>query len=100
MKRISDLLKNKKKDYILRGSSFSTNPDEKTIEKVFIETATRKVLGIQAGEIKEAWLKDKKLKIKTTHPIIAGEIWKKRELLIGEVNKILGSNFIEEIKVS
>ena len=99
MKQISDLLKNKKKDYVSRRSAFRANPDEKTIEKVFIETATRKIFGIQTGEIKEAWLRDKTIKIKTTHPIIAGEIWKKREALIREVNKILGSDFIKEIKV-
>ncbi|MFA5871786.1 MAG: DciA family protein [Parcubacteria group bacterium] len=73
--------------------------DEKTVEKVFKEVATRKILGIQAEEIREVRIKEGKLKIKTTHPIVAGELWKKREMLIKEVNKILRNDFIREIKV-
>jgi hypothetical protein len=99
MKRISDLLKNKKKGLILRGVSPEATFDEKTIEKVFIEIAARKIFGIEAGEIKEVRFKDNKLNIRTAHPIIAGELWKRRRVLIKEVNEILRRELIKEIKV-
>ena len=96
MKSIKDILR--RKNIFSRGKS-KTEPDEKTIIKVFQEAALVEIRNLSPEDLRDAYLKNKILCVKTAHPAIASEVWRKREKIINKTNHILGSDEIEEIRV-
>ena len=92
MKNIRDLL-NKRPMGKNRGI------DEKSVESVFFSTLEKKLPNIARVDILDFKLKDKKIYLRTAHPAIASEIWRKRERLKNEINDFLESENVEEIKV-
>lgn len=77
----------------------NTAIDEKSIESLFFETLQKEFSNIGRADIFNFKLKDKKIFLRTAHPAIAGEIWKKREKLKEGINSLLESEIIKEIKV-
>ena len=73
--------------------------DEKSVESVFFSALQERLPNIARADILSFGLKDKKIYLRTAHPAIAGEIWKKREGIKNEINNFLESENIEEIKV-
>jgi hypothetical protein len=96
MKSIKDILRRKN---IFSRSKNKERPDEKTIIKVFREAAFAEIMNLSPEDFGDAFLKNKTLHIKTSHPAIASEVWRKREKIKNETNRILGSDEVEEIKV-
>lgn len=73
--------------------------DEKTIESVFFDVLGKESKNVERSDIREVRMKDKKIFVRTIHPAIASEIWRKREKIKSEVNNFLGSESIKEIRV-
>jgi ethanolamine ammonia-lyase large subunit len=96
MKSIKDILRRKN---IFSLGKNKVKPDEKTIIKVFKEVALAEIRNLSPEDLRDAHLKNKILHIKTAHPAIASEVWRKREKIINKANQILGGNEIEEIRV-
>jgi ethanolamine ammonia-lyase large subunit len=96
MKSIKEILRRKN---IFSPGKNKVEPDEKTIIKVFEEAALAEIKNLSPEDLRDACLKNKILHIKTAHPAIASEVWRKREKIINKTNQILGSNKIEEIRV-
>jgi len=92
MKNIRDLLSKKS-----IGKNKET--DEKVVESVFFGELKEKLPNVVRADILDFKLKDKKIYLKTAHPAIASEIWRRRERLKNEINNFLESENIEEIKV-
>jgi len=92
MKNIRDLLSKK---------SIGKNKeiDEKAIESVFFDTLQKELPNIARADIQSFKFRDKKVYLKTAHPAIASEIWRRRERLKNEINGFLQSESVEEIKV-
>jgi len=96
MKAIKDILRRKN---IFSPGKNKVQPDEKTIFKVFQKIALAEIKNLSPEDLQDPYLKNKTLHIKTAHPAIASEIWKKREKIRKKTNDLLGSNEIEELKV-
>ncbi len=94
MRALADLLAEKKSQ-----KNRAWDIDEKSLEGVFFEVLERELPDIERADIQNLRLKDKKFFLKTSHPAIAAEIWKKREKLKNEVNNILQYDSINEIRV-
>ncbi|HBB37332.1 MAG: hypothetical protein UX02_C0001G0229 [Candidatus Moranbacteria bacterium GW2011_GWC1_45_18] len=94
MKAIADLLAKKKS-----RRNYAREIDEKSIESVFFGLLEKKIPSIARVDILDFRLEEKKIYIKTAHPAIASEIWRKREGLKKEINNFLESESVEEIKV-
>jgi len=94
MKKIGDLLASKT-DF--RKGAGET--DGKIIEKVFLDTLRKELPNVARADIIDFKLKDKKIYLKTAHPAIASEIWRRREKLKSEIKRILEGEIIEDIKV-
>ena len=73
--------------------------DEKSAESVFFEVFKKEFPSFERTDIRSFKLKDKKIFLRTVHPAIAGEIWRKRERMKQEINKLLGRETVEEVKV-
>jgi len=93
MKKIADLLNKKKTSNV-----FSPDIDDKTIESVFLSILKKEMKNISRADIREAKLKNQKLFVKTIHPAVASEIWRRREKIVSEVNRELGREIIKEIR--
>lgn len=93
MKSIADLL-NKKK----HGNNIK-KIDEKFVESVFFNVLQKTLPNINRMDILKFKFGDKRLYLQMIHPSIASEIWKKRERLKNEINNLLGTENIKEIKV-
>jgi hypothetical protein len=92
------------KDIIQRKKSFSQGTDkreldEKTIIKVFEEVVLSEINNLLAEDLRETYLNKKIIYVKTAHPAVASEIWRKREKIRNSSNHILGSNEIKEIRM-
>jgi hypothetical protein len=96
MKSIKDILRRKN---IFSCGKEKAAPDEKTIIKVFKEVALAEIRNLSPEDLRESHLKKKILYIKTAHPAISSEVWRKREKIINKANQILESDEIEEVKV-
>lgn len=96
MKSIKDILRHKN---IFSPGKNKAEADEKTIIKVFQETALAEIRNLSPEDLRDACLKNKTLHVKTIHPAIASEVWRKREKIRNKTNHILGSNKVEEIRV-
>jgi len=94
MKQLADLLGKRKN---LRN--YTRKIDEKTVESVFLGALQKELPNIARADILNFKLKDKKIYLKTAHPAIASEIWRRRERLKNEINNFLESENVEEIKV-
>lgn len=95
MKGIKDLLERRN---ILRKEE-SVEIDEKTIIGVFRSISADKIKNLSTEDILETYLKEKVLYVKTAHPAVASEIWRKREVIRRKINEIIRSEKIKEIKV-
>jgi hypothetical protein len=73
--------------------------DEKTIAGVFRSAALDEINNLLPEDIREIYFKKKVLYIKTIHPAVASEIWRKREGIRAKINEIIGSNQVKEIKI-
>lgn len=96
MKSIKDILRRKN---IFSRVKNKTESDEKTIIKVFEEAALAEIKNLSPEDLRDIYLKNKILYVKTAHPAIASEVWRKREKIINKANQILGSDEIKEIRV-
>lgn len=93
MRKLGDLLKRHRN---LRDSVGEV--DAKIIEKAFFDVLKKEFSNIAQADIQSFKLNDKKIFIRTVHPAIASEIWRKREKLKSEINKLLEGKFIEDIR--
>jgi hypothetical protein len=91
MKKIKDLLSN-------REVGKARRIDEKSIESAFFSALQKELPNIGRADIANFKLGNGKIFLRTTHPAIAGEIWKKKEKLKREINDFLGEEILEEIK--
>ncbi|MDD5489078.1 MAG: hypothetical protein PHP25_00145 [Candidatus Moranbacteria bacterium] len=94
MKQIADLLGERK-----AFSNHVREADEKSVESIFFSALKKNLPNIARADITNFVLRDKKIYLRTTHPAIAGEIWRKRERLKNEINDFFGGEDIKEIKV-
>lgn len=94
MKKIGDLLA-KKTDFQKGVGEI----DGKIIEKVFLDTLKKELPNVARADILSFKFKDKKIYLRTAHPAIASEIWRKREKIISGINSLFGRESIKEIKV-
>lgn len=92
MKNIRDLLSKKK-------IGETSEVDEKTIESVFFDVLGKESKNVERSDIWEVRMKGKKILVRTIHPAIASEIWRKREKIKNRINEELGNEAVEEIKV-
>jgi hypothetical protein len=95
MKGIKDLLERRN---VLRQKG-SIEIDEKTIAGVFRNVALDEIRSLSQEDIQEVQLKEKVLYIKTIHPAVASEIWRKKEEIRKKINEIIGSGKIGNIKI-
>ncbi len=96
MKSIKDILNQKK------GSSKDGNKienDNKTIIKISQEVIMLEVKNLSIGDVKEIFFGRKKIIIKTAHPAVASEIWRKKEKILKKINELVGGEIIENIIV-
>lgn len=94
MKQIADLL-NKRKNL----GSYVPVIDSKAIESIFFDILKKQAKNITRADIKEFHFEDRNIFIRTFHPAVASEIWRRRERLGEEINKLLETDVIEDIKV-
>lgn len=73
--------------------------DEKSVEVVFFGVLKKEFPNIGRADIQSFKMKDKKIFLRTAHPAIASEIWRRRERLKSAINDILESEAVEAIKV-
>lgn len=90
MKNITDVLKKK-----IPGQK--TEPDEKTIVNIFFSVLERRIRGMARADVNSVKLVNRKLSVKANHPAIAGEIWRRRERIRGDVNELIGEEYVEAI---
>lgn len=92
MKSLKNLLGKKN---IVRSSGI----DEKSVEIVFFGVLKKALPDVGRADIQNFKMKDKKIFLRTVHPAIASEIWRRRENIVNKVNNILGSEVVEEMKI-
>jgi hypothetical protein len=95
MKSIKDILR--RKNFSSQGTG-RQELDEKTVIKVFEEAVLGEIKNLFAEDLREIYLKKKIIYVKTAHPAVASEIWRKREKIRNKTNHILGSNEIKDIR--
>jgi hypothetical protein len=71
--------------------------DEKTVEGIFFDVLQKEAKNIDRSDIREVKIKDKKLIIRTIHPVVASEIWRKREKIMSRINEEAGNEIISLI---
>jgi hypothetical protein len=71
--------------------------DEKTVEGILFSALQKEAKNIDRSDIKEVKFKDKMIIIKTIHPAVASEIWRKRESVIAWINEEAGNEIIEKL---
>jgi hypothetical protein len=91
MKNIRELLSK-------RPAKKERGVDEKAIESVFYNILKKEIPGIGRADIQNFRFRSGKIFLKTVHPAIAAEIWRKRERISKEMNSSLGSGIVEDIK--
>jgi len=94
MKSIKDILRRKKTS---SGSKVKIENDDKAIAKISQEITVAEVGGLAPGDIQEIYFGKKKLIIKTVHPAVASEIWRKREKITNKINEFVGKKIVEKI---
>ncbi|OGI24915.1 MAG: hypothetical protein A3J76_00165 [Candidatus Moranbacteria bacterium RBG_13_45_13] len=94
MKRIADLL-NKKRN----SRNSSDEIDEKTVESILFDFLGNEAGAVSRSDIKETKWKDYKFFIRASHPVVASEIWRRREKIMNGINERAGKEIIREIKV-
>lgn len=72
--------------------------DEKAVESVFFDVLGKELKNVERSDIREVKVKDKKIFVRTIHPAVASEIWRKREKIKNQINQELGKEIIETIK--
>jgi hypothetical protein len=95
MKGIKDLLKNRN----ISRQNGNIEIDDKTISGVFRDAALGEIKCLSPGDIQEVHLNKKILYVKTIHPAVASEIWRRREKIRKKTNKIIKGDRIKEIKI-
>jgi len=91
MKSLRDLL-NKK------NVGKAVEADAKTIESVFFDVLGKELKNVERSDVREVKVKDKKILVRTIHPAVASEIWRKREKIKNKINEELGKETVEVIK--
>jgi hypothetical protein len=95
MKGIRDLLE--KRNILRLGGDIEI--DEKTIFGVFRDATLGEIKNLSPEDIQEIYLKKKTLYVKTIHPAVASEIWRKREGIKKKINEIIKNERISEIRL-
>lgn len=72
--------------------------DEKSVESVFFDVLGKELKNVERSDVREVKVKDKKIFVRTIHPAVASEIWRKREKIKDKINEELGKETIETIK--
>ena len=97
MKSLKNLLSKKS---VAGLKTVSMRPaDEKSIESVFFKVLANNLPNIGRADINYFQYRENKIFLKAAHPAIASEIWKKRERLKDEINGIMQSEDVEEIRI-
>jgi hypothetical protein len=77
----------------------SASMDKKSIESIFFIILGKSLPNITRLDIYDFKLKDGIIHLQTSHPAIAGEIWRKKENLKKKINSFLGNKEINKIIV-
>lgn len=96
MKSIRDILVRKKNS---PENRVKIENDDKAIAKISQEITVAEVKNVTSEDIQEIYYKKNKLIIKTIHPVVASEIWKKREKIIRKINEFAGKEIVEKITI-
>lgn len=94
MRKISELLKKK------HISSQSAEVDDKTLENIFFKVLENEFSNITRADVGYVKIKNKKIIVKAIHAAVASEIWRRREKIKKEINELLESESVEDIKVN
>lgn len=94
MKKISELLKRK------YSRVESAEVDDKTLENIFFKILEKEFSNITRADVGYVKIKNKKIIVKAIHSAVASEIWRRREKIKKEINELLESESIDDIKVN
>lgn len=73
--------------------------DEKSVESVFFEILREETPNIGRADVRNFRMGDKVIFLRTVHPAVASEIWRRKEKLKRKINDLLGSEIIEDMKI-
>ncbi|MEK7598120.1 MAG: DUF721 domain-containing protein [Patescibacteria group bacterium] len=96
MKSLKNLLQKKLSG---KGGLQKTSLDEKTIFFVFKKVIQKEFGSLGAENFRASYFSRKTIFIKTQSPAWASELWINKEIIIKKLNKELGEEAIEKIKV-
>lgn len=94
MKSIKDILRRKKTS---PQKGIRVENDDKTIVKISQNTILSEIKRLSSEDIRNIVYEKNILIVKTTHPAVASEIWKKREKIAKKVNEIAGRESIKKV---
>lgn len=97
MKKIQEIIQRKAKRDKIGGRK---ELDEKTLARVFFEAAKEEVKNLSDEDIREIWLKNKNLYIKTAHPAVSSELLLRQRRILKKTNEIAGKEEIEKMIIS
>ncbi|MFA5926108.1 MAG: hypothetical protein WC831_04190 [Parcubacteria group bacterium] len=96
MKSIKDILKKKKS---FSGDGVQIKDGDKAVIKISQIAILSEIKNLSPEDIRDIFYGKNKLVIKTIHPAVASEIWRKRERIINQVNREIGKDIIFQISV-
>lgn len=97
MKSLAEIIKRKKK---AKTSGVNASEDaEKYIGRIFSEAAISVKKNVSGSEISSVNLKEGILSVRTSHPSIAGELWRSREKIRKRVNFLLGAEKVRSLRI-
>jgi hypothetical protein len=96
MKSLRDILKRKRNFTKIK---FRLEGDDKAIIKLSQEMIISEAKNVDPEDIQEICYWKKKITIKTVHPAIASEIWRKRENIVKKINEYAEKEIIEKIVI-
>lgn len=96
MNSIKDILRRKKTS---PKSKARLEIDSMTVAKISQEAVVLEVKSLSSDDIQEVYYKKEKkiIIIKTVHPAVASEIWRKRNAVVKMINKLVGKEIVEKI---
>ncbi|MDD3487614.1 MAG: DciA family protein [Candidatus Moranbacteria bacterium] len=94
MKNIQDLLKKKK---ISGAAGAVKGLDEKTLARIFLEAAKKEIRNFEEADARAEKLKNKTLYIKTAHPVIASELFLRKEDILRSMEDLAGGRKVERL---
>lgn len=97
MKNIQDILKRK----ISRGDAEDKRElDEKTIARIFLETAKEEIKNLEEVDIREIKRKERILYVKTAHPVVSSELFLRKETILKKICEIAGETAVDKIVIN